>query len=284
MRDKMKKIVVLSVQHTGTFFASATLAAAYPNSHLRIGSLYEKHNNLGHTRYVQSGPIELSDFVNPSDIVNETFFDQAVTSVCVPSDLADKDIVIGHEHYHKADSWLLKALKNAPAGTPIVTPLRDPILSLHSKIWREIEQHNNAAGLKEKARLNRLNKWIKLYYDIFSIPEGHIFKLPIDAEHSKTQAGRIKLIEDMYGYCNLPFNESAALAAKNWKPANSTHRLIENSDKTPKPRWEAFKARYYNGDVEHTKKIMGLEFERLNQEDDLKKLMEKAGYRNVLWW
>jgi hypothetical protein len=280
----MKKIVVLSIQHTGTFFASATLAAAYPDNHLRIGSLYEKHNNLEHERHVASGPIELSDFVKPGNIVDETFFDQAVMEVCTPDDIANKEIIIGHEHYHKPGSWLIDALKRAPAKTPIVTPLRDPILSLHSKIWREIEQHNNVTGLKEKARTNRLKRWIDLYYDIFSIPDGHIFKLPIDAEQSKTEETRVQLIKEMYEYCNVPFNDHGLAAAKAWKQANSTYKLVKNFDKTPKPRWEAFKKRYLAGDLEHTKKIMGLEFEVLNKEEELKRLMEKAGYRNLLWW
>jgi len=281
----MKKITVLSIQHTGTFFASATLAAAYPDSHLRIGSLYSKHRKLKHKRYIENGAIELSDFVEPGSVTKKTFFDRAVLSVCPPDDVKGKEIIIGHEHFHKADSWILNDLRKAPAGCPIVVPVRDPLLSLHSKIWREVEQHNNTAGLKVKHRKNRLEKWIELYKGILSIPHKHVFHLPIDAAQSQSKDTRIKLIKDMYKYCNIPFGERALGAAENWNPTNMTYKLITNEKKkTPAPRWENFKERYLQGDIKHTRAIMNLEFDTLHKDKQLIELMKKVGYQNVIWW
>lgn len=281
----MKKILILSIQHTGTFFASKTLAAAYPDTHLRIGSLYEKHNKMGHPQHVREGAIELSDFYPSSNEVPEDYIDKTVVSVCPDKDLDGKDIVIGHEHFHKSGSWILNALKRAPAKCPIVIPVRDPILSLHSKIWREVEQHNNASGIKEKSRKNRLDKWIAMYKDVLSIPKGHAFHLPIDATQSKTEESRIQLIKDMYEYCELPFGENALQAAKEWNPTNRTHKLITNEKgKTPAPRWENFKEKYIKGDINHTRAIMGLEFDILNQEKELIELMKQVGYKDVIWW
>jgi hypothetical protein len=281
----MKRVLILSIQHTGTFFASSTIASAYPNSHLRIGSLYDKHRKLNHKRFVENGAIELSDFCKPSDVVDGSMFEQTVSTVCTPEDVAGKEIVIGHEHFHKADSWILKALHKAPAQIPIVVPVRDPILSLHSKIWREVEQHNNAGGTREKPRMNRLKKWIAMYKDILSIPEGHVFKLPIDAEQSKTEESRIKLIKDLCAYCNVPFNESCLEKTLKWKPENRTYKVIEKEKKkTPHQKWENFKERYNKGDLNYVKKVMDIEFQALNRDNKLKDLMKEVGYKDVLWW
>lgn len=281
----MKKILVLSIQHTGTFFVSKTLAAAYPESHLRIGSLYAKHREMKHKRYINEGAIELSDFYPPKEEVPKNYIDKTVLSVCPKGSLDNKDIVIGHEHFHKPDSWILNALKQNPAKCPIVIPVRDPILSLHSKIWREIEQHNNPKGKKEKSRKHRLNKWVKLYKDILSIPKNNVFHLPIDAFHTETEETRVQLIKDMYDYCDLPFNKSAQTAAEEWKPTNTTYNLIKKEIlKTPSPKWENFKVKYLERNIEHTKAIMDIEFEQLHKEHELIDLMKKIGYKDVLWW
>lgn len=284
--DKRKIVnLVLSIQHTGTFFASKTLAASFPQSHFRIGSLYEKHKKMGHTKYVEKGAIELSDFYPPVDEVPEDFNEKMVLPVCSKNDLEGKDIVIGHEHFHKPGSWILKALKEAPARCPIVIPVRDPLLSLHSKIWREIEQHNNKDGIKEKHRRNRLKRWIALYKDILSIPKGHVFHLPVDAVQSQTEESRIKIIKDMYEYCGLPFGYAALEQAKGWKPTNRTYNVIKkDKNKTPAACWEDFKEKYLKGDINHTKAIMGLEFEGLREDKELIELMKKVGYEDVLWW
>ena len=281
----MKKVLVLSIQHTGTFFTSRTIAASYPNSHLRVGSLYEKHRNMNHERYVEKGPIELSDFYPPSKFVPKDYIDKTVIPVCTPEELKDKDLVIGHEHFHKPDSWILRALKGKPAECPIVIPVRDPILSLHSKIWREIEQHNNPAGKKEKARRKRLERWIALYKDILNIPNKNVFHFPIDAFSSQSEETRIQQVKDLYEYCGLTFNENALQAAQEWIPANKTYRLIEvEKKKKPSNRWENFKQKYAQRDVKHARDIMGLEFEALHKEKHLIELMKRVGYKDVLWW
>ena len=281
----MKKILILSIQHTGTFFASKTLAAAYPNSHLRIGSIYAKHRELEHKRYVKNGAIELSDFHPPMEKVLKNYIDKTVLSICSEEELKNKDIVIGHEHFHKSDSWILNALKRFPAECSIVIPVRDPILSLHSKIWREVEQHNNKAGAKEKSRTKRLEKWIALYKDILSIPKGNVFHFPIDAYHSKTEETRIELIKNMYEYCNLPFSDYVLEEAKKWNPANRTYNLVKSEKNiTPSNKWENFKEKYEKRDLDYVKSVMGIEFDKLNKEHKLIELMKKVGYENVLWW
>ena len=127
----MRKVFVLSIQHTGTFFASAALAAGFPEATaLRVGSLWERHKNLGHTQFVKRKPIELSDFIKPSNTIDTSWFDQAVTTVCTPEEIANKKIIIAHEHHHKSGSWLIKALARAKPAVPIVIPMRDPLLSL----------------------------------------------------------------------------------------------------------------------------------------------------------
>lgn len=282
----MHKIFVWSIQHTGTFFASHTISAAYPGKRqLRIGSIYERHKNLGHKRFTETGPIELSDFVEPTDKVKEDWFDQAITTVCTPEELAGKRIIVGHEHHHKANSWMIQSVTKFRPGLPIIVPMRDPILSLHSKLWRAKEQHHNEDWNKKGTRETRLKDWIRRYIEFLSVPEGHIFILPIDAEQSKEESSRVKIIKELYSHCGVPFNDLALEAILKWAPENRTHELItKTQDEAPSPRWERFKERYLAGDIEHTKKLMRFEFEELHKRDDLKRLMEKIGYKDVLWW
>lgn len=280
------KIFVWSIQHTGTFFASHTIASAYPNEQqLRIGSLYEKHKKLKHTRYVTAGPIELSDFIKPSKQIEEDWADQAITCVCTPEDLAGKKIIVGHEHHHKAKSWMVKSVTDFKPKVPIIVPMRDPLLSLHSKLWRADEEHHNKGWDRAAARANRLKGWVDRYIELLSVPKGHIFLLPIDATQSQTEQGRLGLIKDLFQFCNVPFNERAIDNAKSWAPQNRTFKLISRrKGPEPKPRWEKFKERYAARDKAHTRKFMGLEFDLLQKEERLKELMKKAGYNDVLWW
>lgn len=282
----MHKVFILSIQHTGTYFASFMTSSGFNKEEkLRIGSLYEAHRKLKHKQYITTTPIELSDFVKPTPTIKKDWFDRAILSVCTEEQLKDKKIVVGHEHHHKAGSWLIKALAKAPSETSIVIPMRDPILSLHSKIWREIEQHHNAAGIKEKARKNRLDSWIVRYKEILSLPKGHVFILPIDAEQSKTEESRLKIIKELHDYCNINFNQKAQEAAKQWLPDNRTFNLVSRTQKViPDPKWEQFKVRYAERDIKHTRAVMGLEFERLHRDEELKRLMENIGYKDVLWW
>jgi hypothetical protein len=280
------KIFVWSIQHTGTFFASHTIASAYPSDQqLRIGSLYEKHKKLGHTRYVTDQPIELSDFVKPSACIEEDWMDQAITTVCTPENIAGKKIIVGHEHHHKAKSWMIKSAAKFKPKVPIIVPMRDPLLSLHSKLWRADEEHHNKNWEREKTRQHRLNSWVERYIELLSLPKGHVFILPIDAEQSRTAAGRIELISKMFKHCGVPFNDSAQAAVKAWAPQNRTFKLITRKEgDDPKPRWEKFKEQYLARNVNHTKKFMGLEFDLLHKEAQLKDLLFKIGYRDLLWW
>ena len=282
----MKKVFILSIQHTGTYFASATISAAYPlEKQLRVGSLWERHRQRGHKRFVDTSPIELSDFTKPEQTIDSSWFDQAVTSVCTPEELAGKNIIVGHEHHHKAQSWLIKAIANAPPKIPIIIPMRDPLLSLHSKLWREDEQHNNPNEMDDESRIRRLSGWIERYIEILSIPQNHAFILPIDASQSKSKNGRLKLIQDMYCYCGVPFNDSARDATLAWEPDNKTADLIARVKADgPHPHWEHFKQRYALGDVVSTRAFMALEFDELNKQTKLKELLQKVGYRKMLWW
>ena len=282
----MHKIFIWSIQHTGTFFASHTIASAYSGSkQLRIGSIYERHQKLKHKRFTETGPIELSDFVKPTSEITADWFDEAITTVCTPEELAGKRIIVGHEHHHKAESWMVRAVTNIKPGTRIIVPMRDPILSLHSKIWRAKEQHHASNWSADKVRANRLEGWVKRYIELLSIPEGHVFILPIDAEQSKDSDSRIKLVKQMFEFCDVPFNGPAQDNAKSWEPENRTHSLIARTQKSaPSPKWEVFKERYLTGDVNHTKRLMGLEFNLLRKQDKLKRLMENVGYKDVLWW
>lgn len=294
----MKKVFVWTIQHTGTFFASGMLTAGTSKDRFirGFGSLEARHAQLGHKRYTVGTPNDFADYCpTGGNGLTEEWFDQYILDLVgydhPPAEsglgklsLDNIDLFVAHEHHHRVGTHLLDSmLHHKPVGMYVVLPMRDPLLSLHSKRWRESEVYKS--GKKSwRWRENLTRRWMQLYEDFLTIPNDHAFILPIDSVASQKEASRLKLVGDLYDFCGLDFNAKAQKATKRWKPKNSTHKLVTNKYGHSDQRWQIFKNEYAVGNLRHVRKVMDVEIDLLKQNKKLINLLKDVGYKDLLWW
>jgi hypothetical protein len=248
---------------------------------------------MGSKRYVKSSPIDFSDFAPVGGVITTKWFDKYITNLRhgpkpeQDGDLSNVDfnkikILVAHDHHHKVGSQLIEGVRRNKPKVPFIVPMRDPLLSLHSKMWREVEIYNSAD--KDSKRLQRAEHCVDKYIDLLSVPEGHLFYIPIDTSHTDTEEGRIQLAKEAHQFAGIEFTDRAREFACRWKAKNTTQKLVKGKDKEPHPRWEGLKKRYLAGDIEFVKKEMEIEFDYLRKQDKLKKLLQKIGYKELPWW
>ena len=288
----MKRALIWSVQHTGTFFCSFLIASSAPRDRqLHFGSLYQRHIDMGHKRYDISAPFDFSDYAPVKDKITTEWFDQYITSlVSGPKpeqdadlskvDLDKVDILVAHDHHHKVGSRLIESVRQDKPEVPFIVPMRDPLLALHSKMWREVEIYNNPD--RDVKRIQRATRCVDLYVDLLSVPEGHLFYLPMDTE--RTEEGRIKLAKKAHAFAGIEFNARAEKWAKRWRAKNTTGKLVRNRGKEPDVRWEKLKEDYLAGDMEFIETEMKIELDYLREQSELKELLQKVGYKELPWW
>jgi hypothetical protein len=295
----VKKVLVWSIQHTSTFFAIHAITSGFKEGeHVsRFGSLYQRHIDLGHERFFKHGQYDLSDWCPTDELgVSEEWFDKYILSLAkvktAPPKEEDKHkvdwskvkVFTSHDHHHKANTHLIKAIHSEKPGFSIVVPMRDPMLSLHSKIWREIEIHNNNAGSSSKQRLHRVSAWVTRYKELLRIPNKHRFILSVDNEQSKTINGRVKVIKKLHNFIGIPFNDRVKQFAEGWGIANSTQQLVKRKKKHDSNKWVNFKRQYIDGNINVIVNEMELEFDYLNKDEELKQLMKQFGYKELPWF
>lgn len=281
----MKKVFIWSVPHTGTFFCSKTISYSHPNSHYREGSIGERLKNRGFKDKHKIKHFDMSNYCQKVSVITEEWYNHHILHSFDEEEYADKDLVIAHFHFMESNSWMIKSITENKPEVSIIVPMRDPILSLHSFMWRGIEFYGNNESTATEPRKRRCIEWIERYKKLLFIPKSHVFVLPIDNQDAQDEEKRIEKIKELATFCDVSFTKEMNQAAIDWEPENNTKRLIEvEAEKTPAPRWENFKEKYHEGDLKHTKAIMGPEYEILNSDKELQKMLYDIGYRDLLWW
>lgn len=276
----MHNCLIWSIQHTGTFYASFLIASSVPRENqLHFGSLYQRHIDMGHRRLVEIHPTDFSDFAPTNGVITSKWFDKYITNLrygpkpeqdadLSEVDLAKIQILVAHDHHHRVGTQLIENVRKYKPEVPFIVPMRDPLLALHSKMWREREVYNNPD--KESKRIQRAERCIGLYLDLLTVPTGHLFYLPIDAEQSKTEEGRIQLAKKAHKFAGIDFTERAQKFACRWKAKNKTSKLVRGRGKEPDPAWEELKRLYLAGNVSPIIEKMNIEFEYLHKQEQLK--------------
>jgi hypothetical protein len=197
-------------------------------------------------------------------------------------------LIKGH-HWHRGKP-IMKILHHAdPLDISFVSPLRDPFLAIMTRSWqgwygygrklpniRPIEQRH-----KEARRI------CQTFMDILVVPPARMLLFPIDGELSKTTQGRTSLAKDLYKHCGLQYNQQTQEFVNNWKPINTSQEKSSGAGQDKAySQFEQMKREYKSGNVSYIQKnaFCNFEFEFLQKEDPLKKLLDKAGYSNLLWW
>lgn len=290
----MYRCLIWSIQHTGTFFCSFLIASSVPRENqLHFGSLYQRHIDMGHKRHDISAPFDFSDYAPVRDKITVEWFDQYITSLrhgpkpeqdadLSAVDLEKIDILVAHDHHHKVGSQLIENVRRNKPEVPFIVPMRDPLLSLHSKMWREAEIYDKPD--KDSKRMQRAMRCVDLYVDLLSVPDGHLFYLPMDTDRTNTEEGKIQLAREAHEFAGIEFTDRARKFACKWKAKNTTKKLVKNKGREPDARWGELKKNYLAGNIDPVKKAMKIEFEYLHEQDELKELLQKVGYKELPWW
>lgn len=264
-----KIVIVYSIMHTGTWFTCSMIEKTDLECIARSDAwLVEKYNKT-------------IENIKCDKNCSKRFWTYK-TELLRQEDwsLEDIDLLILQAHHDKISN-LYQTIKRNKPEVPVIVPMRDPLLSLHSKNWRAEEYHEN--DITEEQRARRCEKWIQLYKNILTLPEDHIFLFPIDLKETKEE--KIRRVKDMTEYIGISFSEEMSRAAADWNKVNDTENVIINvKEKTPAPRWENFKEKYKQRDIEHSKYFMGIEFNMLNKDIELQEMLYNIGYRDLLWW
>lgn len=266
----MNKIaIVYSIMHTGTWFTCLMIE----KTNLKCLSRSDSWLSEGYNKTIENIKCDVQ--------CSYKFWSSRVRPLRQDGwKLGDVDLLILQAHHDNMSNLYQTILKRKPE-IPIVIPMRDPLLSLHSKNWRAEEYHYNEVTPKQRTK--RCNKWIQLYKNILNLPKNNVFILPIDIEQTKEE--KIDTIKRMANHIGIEFTEEMEEAAIRWGIVNDTEKLIRNTrEREPAPKWENFKERYKERDIEHTKHFMDIEFDILRNDKELQRMLYNIGYRDLLWW
>ena len=253
----MKPILVYSIHHTGTWFAIDFIKAAFHKDQIETmmwGEVYSKEHRL-----------QLSNLPEISS-----------------TDRYGKCILYAHKN-NTNTKGITHSLTVGEPNIPVIIPMRDPLLSLCTKIWRRVG--GLEAYLKETntKRFEFTKQHIDKFKEVLVIPKSNRFLLPIDVT-----AKRNKLYNELYEYCNLEKTRASNQFRKQWKPVNNTTRTWfkqwKKLGKTDNKTSRNIKKEILAGYTKTVKGILGIEFNFMTQQNDLKEYLKELGYSNLTWW
>jgi len=138
----------------------------------------------------------------------------------------------------------------------IVTPVRDPLLSLISRYSRLPEQHNS--------------NFVDDFEFVIETLSSRAFFLPVDLPTTFGQ--RLTQLKELLHFVGLPFHPYIEGIAQVWAPKNTkgTYEL---------------KTWYNERDLPKIMKVIPKEVKFLkSREAFLRPFLESLGYKNLIWW
>jgi len=197
-------------------------------------------------------------------------------------------LIKGH-HWHRGKQLMEILHHHDPVDMHFVSPLRDPFLAIMTRSWQGWYAYGKKAHeirpLEQRKREAR--RITQTYVDMLTTQPARVFLFPIDGEQSKTPNGRRTLAKRLYKHCGLTYGDAAQKFVNEWKPVNISQSKSEGAGQEKAYHsFEIMKQEYASGNIKFIKenKFCNFEFEFLQGEEWLKKLLENAGYNNLPWW
>jgi hypothetical protein len=223
---------------------------------------------------------------NPCTVVDQSWIQKTALSFLTPEEKAGKDVILVHGHHDTPGSPLVTTLQTKRSQIPVVISMRDPMLSLNTLIWRTYARYKVHYQHEDQAiREDRAQTVAARFKDILKIPCKNRFLFPVDTDAAKELEGRINLASDLFKYCGLKLRKPGLDFVYDWRPIGLTEdgTLLCKRERGVEGFNEA-KNMILSGDVTGMKRILGVEYECLHQDDELKELLEQVGYVNLSWW
>lgn len=283
----MKVIFNYTIPHTGTHFVMDMQRQGYnPDKWCQVddewfGNRFQ--NGANH-----------ENFFDPESLEAKILFND-MWKIAKPDDkITKKDIdlllIKGH-HWHR-NTKLEKLLKedNFISDVKFVSPIRDPFFAIMTRSWQGFYDYGkripkNFRPLDQRKREAR--RIVQTFVDILTIRPDRLYTFTIDGIESRTAEGRMKLMEDMYSFCELKVTPEAREYVSNWRPVNTSAGKSKGAGQEVRYKnvFDKMKSEYLSGNIDYIKDngFCNFEFEFLQKEDYLKRLLEEAGYENLLW-
>lgn len=282
----MKVIFNYTIPHTGTHFLMDMMRQGYDNN-----KWCQVDDEWFGNRFKDGALLE-NDF--PAQ--NNKIFFNAMKEIAKSDDkISTNDIdlllVKGH-HWHRGTK-LEKLLKEKDFNSDIkfISPIRDPFLSIMTRSWQGFYNYGRRITRDFRPieqRKREARRIVQTFIDILTIDKDRLYKFPIDGILSKTEKGRMRLGKEIYSFCDLKFNTKTEQYINNWKPVNTSKGKSTGAgqEEIYLNTFEQMKKDYLSGDKDKILKnnLCNFEFEFLQKEEYLKRLMEVAGYRHLLWF
>lgn len=285
----MKVIFTYTIPHTGTHFVMDLQSKAvdgdksYKVDDMWWGNHYKDGANFEDFSFeapVQGQQLRkmIYNHMNPEDKVAKRWTDLELL------------LVKGH-HWHRGRPLMDILHKHDPEDMFFVSPLRDPFLAIMTRSWQGWYQYGKRVNQTRpvESRNREARRITQTFVDMLTTQPNRVFLFPIDGEYSKSETGKRVITERLYKHCGLEVTEATEQFVQDWKPVNTSKEKSEGAGRVEEiaySKFEEMKQRYKDGDTKFisTNGFCKVEFEFLQREEWLKRLLENAGYSNLPWW
>jgi len=251
----MKEVLIHGVMHTGGTFCRILLSSAYSKDIDRRKVIYKYEHSL-----------------SSRNIINKTLQGLTVVNNTIGTKcrfIASHHIIPGQPIFNMIDS------NKCPL--PVVTTLRDPLLVMNTLLWRYIYEKTFPVQLSKWRRLKEAERQVEVIKECIHLSKTNkSFLLPVDLEDKPTTY-------NMFDYCGIVPTEYTCSLIEEWPHKNITQNVIKKKTNRKQQHLIAKKA-IQARDVNAIKKLLDVEFNFLQRQEDLKQQLETIGYRNLSWF
>lgn len=269
-KKTMRVFVVYSALHTGTWFTVGAIKHGRTMSHVADKFFVERYGCT-----IEHYPT--SKFLNLK--FQEEVIEFATEYMkCKPSEI--KDGYVLQAHNRSQDSNLLYCIQNSKPFTPVVIPMRDPLLSINTRIWRECRTVDTFR-LKDEGYRMRLAKdqIMSIKNLLLRVPRRNVCVIPVDL-CAEDKDRRRSSIESLWKHCDLDIPDDADRFIQSWGLANDTvfwHTQREDTY-ADNDFFEEMKSRIMSNDVKFVESNYRIEIAALRDEGDLRQSLVDLGY------
>jgi hypothetical protein len=189
------------------------------------------------------------------------------------------DLIITHGHCRQPNSKLIRALNTRPS-IPVVSTIRDPLLSVLTLARREHRDYALLQDSRPYIRLGRTTAHVDRYISILGIPRDNILLFPIDVGAREDKVGKL------FSYCGLEKTSETDSYIQRWAPANTTKDWVGPGGKKEEGSdlFEDLKVAISCNDVQFVNRYLKIEFECLQKQEELKQKLSQLGYSSLIWF
>jgi hypothetical protein len=263
-----KHVFIYSVQHTGTWFLIRFFLSLFERDARR------QHGDQWFRRHTERD-INTDNIYLSRKAIDYNFFYKYGERYMDQESLKKVKLLVLHGHHNRPGGDFLSTIKDYKPNIPLFIPMRDPLLAINSKLWREYKSWGEINKWETKEdRVARARQFVDCLLDMLQIPKDHASLIPIDLNATKEDS---RLGEKLCQQAGLELNEPGKEYLKGWKQQNETGTR-ENIKETFMTIKEAYqkqnRAILYN--------FLGPEIDYLNTRKDLIFELTQIGY-NLIW-